>query len=208
MKRIALSLIAGVVVIVSVIGVAAFEAHVVNVTAKIENALSVPIKEIKFGTVFPQEKLDQSFDVTLSGSFLEQAQGTGDLVCNGSFEVPEVTDPAKWQLFPNGYQGLCWVVEWESTQTTYQNQTRPEPALTEYHENVAAGWLAQDGDQYTELDSDWFGPNNSTNGEPASVKIYQDIQTIPGKNYDISFWFSFMRSSAFSFKSKMPFCHS
>jgi len=190
MKRIALSLIAGVVVIVSVIGVAAFEAHVVNVTAKIENALSVPIKEIKFGTVFPQEKLDQSFDVTLSGSFLEQAQGTGDLVCNGSFEVPEVTDPAKWQLFPNGYQGLCWTVEWESTQITYQNQTRPEPALTEYHENVAAGWLAQDGDQYTELDSDWFGPSNSLNGEPALTRLWQNVPTVPGQTYTLTYYFS------------------
>ena len=51
---------------------AAFEAHVVNVTAKIENALTVPVSEIKFGTVFPQEKLDKTFDVRLSDSFVAE----------------------------------------------------------------------------------------------------------------------------------------
>ena len=33
---------------------AAFEAHVINVTAKIENALGVVTDAIDFGTVFPQ----------------------------------------------------------------------------------------------------------------------------------------------------------
>jgi len=51
---------------------AAFEAHVINVTATIENALNVPISEIEFGTVFPQEALDQTFEVFLSQSFLDE----------------------------------------------------------------------------------------------------------------------------------------
>jgi len=53
---------------------AAFEAHVINVTAKIENALNVPIVKdgMQFGTVFPQEKLDKTFDVTLSQSFQDE----------------------------------------------------------------------------------------------------------------------------------------
>jgi uncharacterized protein YegL len=50
--------------------IAAFEARVINVTAQIENGLLVPIDDITFGTVFPQEELDRTFDVTLSGSFL------------------------------------------------------------------------------------------------------------------------------------------
>ncbi|MEK7643425.1 MAG: hypothetical protein AAB372_03195 [Patescibacteria group bacterium] len=49
---------------------AAFEAHVINVTAKIENALSVPIEELEFGTVFPQEKLDKNFTISMSEAFL------------------------------------------------------------------------------------------------------------------------------------------
>lgn len=51
---------------------AAFEAHVVNVTARIENALGVSTNALNFGTVFPQEHLDKQLDVQLSRSFLEE----------------------------------------------------------------------------------------------------------------------------------------
>lgn len=51
---------------------AAFEAHVINVTARIENALNVPLEHLDFGTVFPQEKLDKTFDVSLSQSFIDE----------------------------------------------------------------------------------------------------------------------------------------
>src|SRR3989344_1522917 len=52
---------------------AAFEAHVINVTAHIENALNVQRDEIPFGTVFPEEHLfSEPFDISLSSSFLEQ----------------------------------------------------------------------------------------------------------------------------------------
>src|SRR3989344_6142943 len=49
--------------------VAAFEAHVINVTAQIENALFVHPESLEFGTVFPQEHLETSFFVTFSQSF-------------------------------------------------------------------------------------------------------------------------------------------
>jgi uncharacterized protein YegL len=51
---------------------AAFEAHVINVTAKIENALNVPLGYLDFGTVFPQEHLDKPLDIVLSQSFLDE----------------------------------------------------------------------------------------------------------------------------------------
>ncbi len=51
---------------------AAFEAHVINVTAKIENALSVPTDPITFGTVFPQEHLNKPLRVALSQSFIDE----------------------------------------------------------------------------------------------------------------------------------------
>ena len=51
---------------------AAFEAHVVNVTAKIENALSVDTTPIDFGTVFPQEQLDRTIAISLSQSFQDE----------------------------------------------------------------------------------------------------------------------------------------
>ena len=52
----------------------AFEAHVINVTATIENALGVSTNAIDFGTVFPQEHLEQGIFVTFSESFSEEDQ--------------------------------------------------------------------------------------------------------------------------------------
>ncbi|MDP3734999.1 MAG: hypothetical protein Q8R39_01060 [bacterium] len=47
----------------------AFEAHIINVTARIENALSVNEGPIEFGTVFPQELLVHDLHVVMSDSF-------------------------------------------------------------------------------------------------------------------------------------------
>ena len=71
-KKIILSFVAIAAVAVGVVGMSAFEAHVINVTAKIENALSVPIDEIDFGTVFPQEQLDFPVEIALSDSFMAE----------------------------------------------------------------------------------------------------------------------------------------
>ena len=57
-------------VVASVAAMSAYEAHVINVTAHIENALSVDTYEIAFGTVFPQEYTEREFTVRLSDSFI------------------------------------------------------------------------------------------------------------------------------------------
>ena len=111
-----------------------------------------------------------------------------NLIQNGSFEVPKVTDNAKWQIFSNSDPNLKWTVEWVGSQTSYGGRTRPDPALVEYHKNIMGP--AQDGDQYAELDSDWFGPHDPLNGEPALVKIYQNIPTTPGAKYKLHYYFS------------------
>ena len=51
---------------------AAFEAHVINVTATIENALNVDVTPISFGTVFPQEQLDKPVHILLSDSLQKE----------------------------------------------------------------------------------------------------------------------------------------
>jgi predicted ribosomally synthesized peptide with SipW-like signal peptide len=121
---------------------------------------------------------------------VEDTNANANLILNGSFEVPEVTNSAKWEIFPNGTLGLEWTVEWEGGTTSYGGFPRPEPALVEYHENVAAGWTAQSGDQYAELDSDWYGPSSSQSGEPALTRIYQNIATTPGNQYKLRYYFS------------------
>lgn len=98
-------IVAFLALIVSLPFVAAFEAHVINVVAQIDNALSVTPLSVEYGSVFPQEKLDRTFEVELSGAFLQQsssistqyasgvvssAQGTRK---NGTAVLPDRTDP-------------------------------------------------------------------------------------------------------------------
>jgi hypothetical protein len=72
MKKVLIGLSAVVLAVASVPLFAAFEAHVINVTAHIENALSVDPQEIAFGTVFPEETHHKTFTVALSSSFIEE----------------------------------------------------------------------------------------------------------------------------------------
>ncbi len=77
MKKILLSFGALAAVVVAMPMFAAFEAHVVNVTATIENALQVTTNELAYGTVFPQEAFDKTFDVSLSQSFTAEPSVSG-----------------------------------------------------------------------------------------------------------------------------------
>jgi len=76
MKKTLLITAALTIVVVSVPLLAAFEAHVINVTAHIENALRVsPLTgELDFGIVSPQEYLEKSIWITTSDSFCELDQ--------------------------------------------------------------------------------------------------------------------------------------
>jgi len=71
-KKILLGLGATVAVIAGIAAFSAYEAHVINVTAHIENALAVSTKEIAFGTVFPQEYTEEQFTISLSSSFMAE----------------------------------------------------------------------------------------------------------------------------------------
>lgn len=79
MKKKVLLTLAGIgAVVASAAMFAAFEAHVINVTAKIENALYVPVDDINFGQVFPQEEKDFAFTMSLSESFIEASETIGE----------------------------------------------------------------------------------------------------------------------------------
>ena len=69
MKKLILGLVGLMAALVLMPMFAAFEAHVVNVTATIENALQVHPQSIRFGTVFPQEHLFSDFFIAFSQSF-------------------------------------------------------------------------------------------------------------------------------------------
>jgi len=76
MKKSLLLVGAVAIVLATVPMFAAFEAHVINVTAHIENALGVSPEPLQFGTVFPQEYIIKPITVSLSESFLEQSRVT------------------------------------------------------------------------------------------------------------------------------------
>jgi hypothetical protein len=72
-KKILLTLGSIVLIVAGVAAVSAFESHVINVTAQIENALRVHSTRYDFGTVFPQEEFTgaktYTFEVGTSDSF-------------------------------------------------------------------------------------------------------------------------------------------
>jgi uncharacterized repeat protein (TIGR01451 family) len=112
-----------------------------------------------------------------------------NLLKNADFETPLVTTVQNWDIVPDGTAGLDWKVEWNGGSTPFETVERPEIANLELHKGVN-GWLPQTGAQYAELDADWFGPINPLNNEPASVKISQEIPTIPGYEYKVEYHFS------------------
>jgi len=74
MKNLLIGTISLLVVMVGITSMSAFEAYVVNVTAKIENALYVHPESRDFGTMFPQEYAEMGIFITFSKSFSATAQ--------------------------------------------------------------------------------------------------------------------------------------
>jgi len=72
MKKILFGFFVALIAVAALPLFAAFEAHVINVTARIENALAVTTDNIDFGTVFPQEHLERLLGIRLSGSFMTE----------------------------------------------------------------------------------------------------------------------------------------
>ena len=93
-----------------------------------------------------------------------------NLLANGSFETPSVS-PGNYGIFPQATLGLEWLVDWVNALTA------GIPGL-EIQDNVAGAPASGSGDQFAELDGNH------------PVKIWQDIPTIPGKEYKLSFKYS------------------
>lgn len=107
-----------------------------------------------------------------------------NLLSNGGFEVPDVTNAAGWDIFASGTSGLQWIVSWVGAFVG-----APVVANLELHGGVN-GWLPSEGVQYAELDSDWAGPTSAQTGEEASSRIAQTLSTAIGATYELSFDFS------------------
>jgi hypothetical protein len=102
-----------------------------------------------------------------------------NLIANGGFEMPLAPNNG-WAVFDDGHPDLGWNVSWNGT-----FDGAPDVAKLELHRGVN-GWASYEGNQHAELDSDWGHASN----EQASVSINQNISTIPGNTYTISYAFS------------------
>ncbi|MBP6912099.1 MAG: thrombospondin type 3 repeat-containing protein [Candidatus Pacebacteria bacterium] len=98
------------------------------------------------------------------GEVLSCGVGTEQMV-NGGFETPVVTNANLWDIFTTGFDN--WVAE---TMTTHLSEL-------EFHRGYK-GWTPKEGDQFVELDG------------YVSTRIYQDIATVPGATYDLTYSFS------------------
>lgn len=122
------------------------------------------------------------------GAFAAENQSEGptcsNLVVNGDFESPVVTNPDNWDIFSADQTG--WKTVWVKMT---EDPDQPASASVEFHRS---GYFASaHGSQFAELDADWFKPGNSVDWiHPASVAISQTITTIPGQKYAIRFSFS------------------
>ncbi len=72
MKKVILSITALMMLLSSVAAVSAYEAHIVNVKAHVENALTVEPLELDWGTVFPQEWFKEHVVIALSTSAIAE----------------------------------------------------------------------------------------------------------------------------------------
>ncbi|MCK4592223.1 hypothetical protein KAT63_02145 [Candidatus Parcubacteria bacterium] len=160
-KKVLLTLFAGFVLVVSLPLMAAYEAHVINVTAHIENALKVtPSDDLVFGTVFPQEYHEKRIWVTTSKSF---CAGDQRRVLNIDYKIvqkPKCVNPAgeyapvdyATHECPEGYSEMPSLCPYLSKTPVYDD---PEPykdyGVLAFHDpsdpsSIATGTINKDYD--------------------------------------------------------------
>ncbi len=92
-KKIIIGLLSVVAIAGGVAAMSAYEAHVINVTAHIENALKIiPPDKLTFGTVFPQEYQTKTLSITTSSSFCSSTQRR---VLNIDYKIVQKPKPLK-----------------------------------------------------------------------------------------------------------------
>lgn len=74
MKKIIFLVAALIAVFSGVAAVSAYEGHMVDVKAHVENAIGVSSYEVNFGTVFPEEQIEKDITIGLSSSFMNDSQ--------------------------------------------------------------------------------------------------------------------------------------
>jgi hypothetical protein len=108
--------------------VSAYEAHLVNVTATVENALYVTREAIDFGTVFPEMWLTEEFRVKHSDSFCYTEQDRVDGITYGIYVVrkpvppdadpyPDPVDNYSGEIYYHWLGDALWIGVWDLSPT-------------------------------------------------------------------------------------------
>jgi hypothetical protein len=122
-KTICLVLAALIMAASGVAAVSAYEAHLINVKAHVENALTVDTVALEYGTVFPQEWFKDHKNISLSESALGVLGTAAGNLSSVSYEIyaecKPIIDPVTGNI--TGYYD--WIGEWlyvgiDPTQTT------------------------------------------------------------------------------------------
>lgn len=106
-----------------------------------------------------------------------------ELITNGSFEAPVLTNPQGWDVVPSGQNGIGWSAEWVDA-----TPLPGKPVIANIE--LQNGRPAQDGAQYTELDSNYDANPKPLPGDEASVAVFQDIISNVGATYKVVFYTS------------------
>ena len=116
------------VIVAGAAAFSAFESHIINVTARIENALFVQEDAIDFGTVFPQEYLESTVRVALSDSFLgEDRVDDIEYVIKQKPKVKEPCDFVTQASAPSGLATLFGLIKVAQAQEPCDPHTNPIP---------------------------------------------------------------------------------
>jgi len=138
MKKLLIAPLAAVIVIAGIATFAAFEAHVINVTAKIENALAVSPDigdNLQFGTVFPQEYINnRTITVGLSGSFKDVNQIRVDTVDYKIVQKPKPKGDTETTLTAEAPIGTTTITVASTT-----GMAENDEIVIGYHNNMERG---------------------------------------------------------------------
>lgn len=142
MKKVILIVTALVMVVSGVAAVSAYEAHIINVTAHVENALDVDTTAAEFGVMFPQEWNKIKREVKLStsaGEELGQAAGELNSVSFKIFAEWKVDTDNGTELnhlpnvMINDIDHYAWMGEWVwVAQDATQTETNPMATPSEW----------------------------------------------------------------------------
>lgn len=164
-KKLILGLAAIAAILVTLPMFAAFEAHVINVTAQIENALYVHPQSRTFGTVFPQEYLAQGVFVNFSESFSEDTQTRV-----GTVEYVIKQKPKPLPAYAASV-GVDVARAWCHDNYPVTPYASADPAWTAYLANCYPS-LCPYLSKHPEVDENPLLPGNQTNDGPAVLSFH------------------------------------